>query len=396
MGTFASPNESSETKNGGSGSASIKKHSLHFPTTNHNVMKSGIYFLLFVLIQTSVCFGQIADVEATFNRPVVTFDRAKSKDLVIPVTLTIGNTRALPGTLQVWVSIDPVSTTMSTARLGTVKLVNRRQVMTLTSNTRVMTFYIKVPADTTEYLNQSLGLRATLELAGVQEPATNTFLVSLQEQPEIAYTLHDYLSTPDLKLRKVKSVESAANLLTISGEHKGYGNPVVVRQVALTKGEVYTVKNISRSLYRPVLSLISVPVKVRPAFDGRPTFATSGLTNIGLNADFFGWKRERYFSSGKMSTHRVGFGLWAAPSVEELDSAGTKGYLAGGTKSSQLFISSGLTLTYAYNSITLVFVPAGFDFGTSKTGNHWAYSARRWWGFGIGIDPKLFLAVLNK
>lgn len=65
-------------------------------------------------------------------------------------------------------------------------------------------------------------------------------------------------------------------------------------------------------------------------------------------------------------------------------------------KSKQMFISTGLTINYSYNNIKVSFIPIGFDFGTTSLGKKWVYNKRRWWGFGIGLEPKFFSALMNK
>lgn len=131
--------------------------------------------------------------------------------------------------------------------------------------------------------------------------------------------------------------------------------------------------------------------------------ATSGITNIGFNLDLVRWKMDRYFARGKKSTHKLSLGLWAGPSVEELDSVYTHG--ADGDlgkapgkmeKSKQLYLSTGITLSYTYNDISFVFVPIGYDYATSTIGKHWIYRDRRWWGFGIAVSPKIFETIFNK
>jgi hypothetical protein len=41
-------------------------------------------------------------------------------------------------------------------------------------------------------------------------------------------------------------------------------------------------------------------------------------------------------------------------------------------------------------------VPIGFDIATSSIGKKWVYNERRWWGFGIGLEPKFLNSIANK
>jgi hypothetical protein len=135
------------------------------------------------------------------------------------------------------------------------------------------------------------------------------------------------------------------------------------------------------------------------------TFGTNtiaGLSNLGFNLDLGKYQIDRYFSSGKKSTHKFSIGVWAGPSVEELDSVytnGGKGALGTvpgkSATSKQFFVSTGLTISYSYNDISFVIVPLGKDFATSSLGKEWIYNSEWWWGFGIALSPKIFGAILN-
>jgi hypothetical protein len=146
------------------------------------------------------------------------------------------------------------------------------------------------------------------------------------------------------------------------------------------------------------LSLTTVPFKIRPKYKDKLVNAQSGLTNIGLNYNAISLQWDRYKSDASKITHKLGIGLWAAPSVEELDTASLRNQkaLPASKKSKQMFVSTGLTLTYSYNNLSFVFVPVGFDMPTSKLGREWIYRGRYWWGFGIAIEPKFFASILNK
>lgn len=142
------------------------------------------------------------------------------------------------------------------------------------------------------------------------------------------------------------------------------------------------------------MSIACIPIKVRPGTNGKSATATSGLKNLGLNLDLWSMERTNYFANSEKTTHKLALGILVAPGVEELDSTLTAGKLEGDEKSRQLFISTGITLSYSYNKITFSFVPFGYDVGTSSIGN--SLEQKRWWGFGIGVDPKIFSSVTNK
>ncbi|ELR73681.1 hypothetical protein C900_02085 [Fulvivirga imtechensis AK7] len=205
--------------------------------------------------------------------------------------------------------------------------------------------------------------------------------------------LSDY--SKNHQLDHVIEVESNKDTLTLSGYNKSNDSLLLRIKVKLKRYDVLAINEwhsiFNKGHFKPLpISITTVPFKVRPELDEFRTNATSGITNVGLNLDLGRWKTERYFASGKKSTHKFYGGIWLAPSVEELDSLQTRGFLAKGTASKQLFISTALTLNYTYNNFTFTFVPVGFDIATSSVGKEWIYNRERWWGFGIGLEPKFF------
>lgn len=264
----------------------------------------------------------------------------------------------------------------------------------------VRAFYIKVNNNNNNMdFKSNPQIAYNAELTGVSSTviASGPLIIKFTKSKDQVYSLSDYLNDSMAKLEYVTKVESENNILTVYGYHKLNGNAIVKRKIKLKKGQSFLIGEKMITPYKPQLSLLSVPFKVRPKVGELNTTAVSGLTNLGFNIDFFGYKRDCYYANGNKSTIRISFpGVLLAPAVEELDSILTKGYLKGSSKSKQLFISTGLTLTVAYNNLTFLFVPIGFDFATSKVGREWIYKQKRWWGFGIGVDPKIFAAILNK
>jgi hypothetical protein len=139
---------------------------------------------------------------------------------------------------------------------------------------------------------------------------------------------------------------------------------------------------------KPKLAIITVPFKVRGAVDTVASKAQAGLTNIGLSFNIANYRMDRYFSTGTKSTHTLSGGIFVAPNVEEISPETTRKLVKA--KSSQLFISTGLTVTYSYGDVSFLIVPVAFDFGTTNSVKKYIYDGKYWWGFGIGISTKLF------
>ncbi len=182
----------------------------------------------------------------------------------------------------------------------------------------------------------------------------------------------------------VISVEQKQDIVTAFG-YQGDDSQGAEYKIRLKKGEVFAIWNRPG---RPTLSVITIPFKVRSGMDGVPQTVSTGLTNAGLSFNFYNKRLERHLASGKKSSHNFGIGVFIVPSSEDLKSANTNGKVT--TDIRQLFISNGLVFSYSYNDLTFAFVPAGWDLGTADEGKAWIYNKKRWWGFGIGINTKLF------
>jgi len=180
----------------------------------------------------------------------------------------------------------------------------------------------------------------------------------------------------------VVAVTSEGGILNINGYS---GNNFLSTRVLLTPTQVLA---ISKSSFRPHLSLVTIPFKVRSSIDTIPQNVQTGLTNAGIGLNIYNYKLTRYFSSGNKSTHLFGFGFIFAPAAEELSPDNTRKYV--NKKSKQLFVSTGVSFAYTYNDLTFMLIPAGFDFATTTDGRNYIYNKKRWWGLGIGISTKLF------
>lgn len=263
------------------------------------------------------------------------------------------------------------------------------------------TFYLIISKDGAIKTPESITLQAVFTPVNPRDPSlTSAIMAAVTIRPftKVVQSLNDYLGDASAKLDHVSRVEALDQSLTIFGTKDNYYQ-VYPRKVKLQPTQIYVVKEKStlRFGWNPVkhLSLLTIPIKTRPTVIGSRRNSSAGLTNIGLNADLVRWSRDHYLWTGRKSNHRIGFGVLVAPAVEEFDGSVTGGAIPGTSKSKQLFVSTALTLTYTYNNLSFALVPRGWDFGTSAIGKDWVYHKKRWWGFGIGIDPKLFSALLK-
>jgi hypothetical protein len=354
---------------------------------------------------------------------VITVKKTANADLVIPIKVDFINQSAKAINPSVTLQIDkasaPAISQFTDLEFAKMKILNANQNISLNPNETKKPdniFYLiidkalEINFDKIIYLNFTEGARQLCNI-----------IVNIQAYDKVL-TLGNYMNEKKLgkrehRLDSVSKVELNNNILTISGfkeitVNSSTKNIFLKKNVELKRGEVYSVTEGSW-VFHPYhwksvpISIITVPFKVRPPISENGKFfdrsATSGITNFGFNLDLFEGQRDSYFSTGKKTTHKLSIGILATPSVEELDSVftnGANGRLGKGPgkmeKSKQLFISTGVTISYSYNDISFVIVPYGLDYGTSAIGKTWVYHKQRWWGFGIAISPKAFATIFAK
>lgn len=369
-----------------------------------------IQFFLFFVLGLQQIFAQGVSVINPPNNSI-TVKKNTGAELLIPIDLSFVNTTntAIARTINITIenTFPELINQLNVSDLGHVSVVNNNQPVPITSGATIKVpnaIYLLVDRTVTVSIEKIFFLRIT------DGSNTLSVLKVILQPEEQVLSLNMYL-TGVHELDDVIKVESVDNTLVIKG-FKGMTDNSQTEQIFFKKnvlldtGEIYAVNDRSwifqKKHWHPIpLSLTTIPFKIRPEMSkGDSVFktnSTSGLANIGFNFDLVKYQLERYFSTGKKSTHRLSLGLWASPSVEELNSYYTNGFLAKDDKSKQVFISTGITISYTFNNdITLVFVPAGWDFSTSAIGRHWVYDGTKWWGFGIGISAKTFAAIFNK
>lgn len=384
--------------------------------------KSLLTLTVLLTISTQTIYSQ--EILANPKSSSIVAKQTRGSDLLIPIELDIVNPGSDTLTSKIIVEIDN-STAPSTSQflagdMPQIKILNNIENITVPAKEtkKLPLFYLFIDRGVSLTYEKIVCLKIKNETKEL-----TTIKVTVQADDKVL-SLEEYMEEDKKpknrihRLDEVTKVESSNNILTINGYRKELTNRgskedvFVKKNVQLDRGEVLAVKEKSYVRFsfhwKPLpISLITVPFKVRPKItSGGKEFinsATSGITNIGFNLDLAKRQVDRYFATGKKTSHKWSLGIWVAPSVEELDSVYTHGAngLLGKTggkmeKSKQLFISTGITISYSYNDISFVFVPMGFDLATSSMGKTWVYDKLRWWGFGIAISPKIFSTILNK
>lgn len=366
---------------------------------------------LLLLLILSLCsgapalYGQGSPIVKAKSNPI-TAKMIADNDLVIPVELDFFTVAPVISAISVQIdnSTAPVDNQIPVTDMGKVSILNNNQTIDIKSDKTTIskTFYlvldktVKIENDKILYLK-------------INNPASQLSIVKVIITPDDQTMPLDTYMEKENKLDYVTKVKPGDNnILTIEGykevslniQKKKY--IFMKRNVELKEGKAYTINDFdfvgSPFYWKPVpLSLTTIPFKVRPHMVSQGvefnTSASSGITNIGFNLDLIQYQMDRYFTSGRRSLHKFSLGLYAGPAVEELSSTTTHGAIAKDLTSKQLFISTAITLSYSYNDISFTFVPLGWDFATSSIGKQWVYNKARWWGFGIGISPKIFTRI---
>jgi hypothetical protein len=362
------------------------------------------------------------DIVANPKSLTITAKKAIGYDLLIPIEVDFVNTTNADLTPKVNIQIDnliaPSISQFSLPDFNQIKIINNSQDILVGKNKIVKapnTFLLFIDRNVVVKFDKIVHLE-------IKEGGNLLCKIKITIQPEdVVLSLDDYLEEdkdPKNRINRldyVTRVESTTNnnILTIYGYKEEVANDgskqdvFSKRSVELKRRKAFAINEWSWVFnsfhWKPVpISLITVPFKIRPGvnFNGNnySSSATSGLSNVGFNLDLGRIQMDRYFTIGKKSTHKFSIGFLASPSVEELDATNTNNFTnyTNSTKSKQLFISTGLTVSYSYNDLSFVVVPAGWDLPTSNLGKNWMYGGKRWWGFGIAISPKIFSTILNK
>lgn len=330
-------------------------------------------------------------------------EKAKKTELTIPVEIDVDNNEK-PDTWDLSFDVSVQDDHTQGADAGNVSKVklnrDKKKITIKKGEDGFVAFYLIVPEDLE--ISDKMNLEVTISWDKGGTPTKAVAKVSIIPAFALAYTLSDYLSDQELKLGNVGKVESANGALTLYGTKDGV---LAKRTVSIESGNGYVISEKSNVFtsnhWRPFpLSVITVPIKVRPSVKTKdstfPAAAVGGITNLGLNLDVFRWQTDRYYTMGRKVSQKFAIGACVTPSVEELDSVAAQGKIKKDAKSRQIFLSTGLTLSYSYNDISFVFVPAGFDWGLTPVGQNWIYQGKWWWGFGIAISPKIFAPIFNK
>lgn len=137
-------------------------------------------------------------------------------------------------------------------------------------------------------------------------------------------------------------------------------------------------------------AFMTIPIKVRPAIQDLKQVAKADVKNIGLNLNYFNYLKRNYLQNGTVNEYRFALGGIIAPGVETFNAANTNGVYTKDTEKTQMILSTGLTASATYKGVTLSVIPAGVDFGLTPEAKNWVYRGKYWWGFGLGLDTKIF------
>ena len=169
-------------------------------------------------------------------------------------------------------------------------------------------------------------------------------------------------------------------------------NTTKIYEAELAKNEYLSIKN---DRYFPAslgaISIMTVPFKVRGKNAAGYKTAKADIKNIGLYFPVALWDRKRYWIDNSTSSHKLSVGLLIAPMAEDLSDKNTNNYFQNSNTSYTAFmLSTGISVTYTYKNLTFALIPVGFDYGLDDAGREWDYHGKYWFGFGIGVDTKLF------
>ncbi|NMH28064.1 hypothetical protein [Flavobacterium silvaticum] len=188
---------------------------------------------------------------------------------------------------------------------------------------------------------------------------------------------------------QVVKAETSDNLFKITYFDKSNHDRLTYYETPIVRnGYIGYHEHISVFKFQFPISIVTVPFKVRPNFQGRKQLAKADVDNIGVNLAIYQYSLHRLFYDGKTSNHKFSIGLMAAPMVQEFNEENTNEYLNEDESYTQLMLSSGITLSYTYKELSFTIIPLGWDTALTTVGKHWVYNGRPWYGFGIALDTK--------
>lgn len=134
-------------------------------------------------------------------------------------------------------------------------------------------------------------------------------------------------------------------------------------------------------------SVMTIPFKVRPKIEGLKQIAKGDIKNAGLQIGVANkiWRSYQYDNT--VNEYKLSFGVIIAPSAEEFNSLNTRGLIV--TPTTQMVLSTGLTIAGTYRGINFAVIPIGTDFGLTTDSKSWTYNKKAWFGLALGLDSKL-------
>jgi hypothetical protein len=126
----------------------------------------------------------------------------------------------------------------------------------------------------------------------------------------------------------VIEVEQKLDIVTVHGYSEG-STSIEEFKIKLKRNQVFAIWNRAG---HPLISLVTIPFKVRPGIGTALQIVTTGLSNAGISLSLYNKKLDRYFSGGKKSSHTFGVGVILSPTGEDLKSSNTNGVVVADIK----------------------------------------------------------------
>ncbi len=155
----------------------------------------------------------------------------------------------------------------------------------------------------------------------------------------------------------------------------------------IKRKELNRLKNLIYRFASPPVSIVTVPIKIRPDIHGLGQVTDGSISSVGIYVPLVFATRAKIYYDGKISKEKFSFGGIVAPMIQTFNAANLNNPSAKEAK--EVALSLGTALSYSYNDITFMLIPAGADYGLTSTSKSWIYQGRYWWGFGIALKPTI-------